>query len=54
VKAQIVVPVGGGGICFILAWVSFAHYHDTRTGVIFVVIGLIVVVLGLVLGGRKG
>jgi len=54
VKTQVVIPLGGGVVCFILAWVSFSHYQDSQTGGLFVGLGLLVFVLGLVLGRGKG
>jgi len=53
-EAKVVLPLGAGTVCLILAWVSFVHYHNTGVGWLFVVIGVGIVVLGLVLGRSKG
>lgn len=50
---SIVLPLGSSAVCFIISAIAF--YNDCLgLGVIFLLVGLLIVVLGLVFGRKSG
>jgi 1,4-dihydroxy-2-naphthoate octaprenyltransferase len=49
---KIILPLGTSAICFIISYIAF-HNQETGTGWLFLGVGLVVFVIGLLLGQSK-